>query len=49
MPQKMEILNISKNWLMKWSVLDETKKNSEIVFTDVKMASTENYFAIMSS
>ena len=31
--QIMEILNISKNWVMKWSVLGETGEFSEAVFT----------------
>ena len=31
--QIMEILNISKNWVIRWSVLGETGECSEVVFT----------------
>ena len=31
MSQIMEIQNISKNWAMKWSVLDETGEFKEVV------------------
>ena len=33
MSKIMEILNISKNWVMKWSVLGETGEFSVVVFT----------------
>ena len=42
MSQIIEILNISKNWMMKWSVLGETGEFSEVVFTERHFNTSES-------